>query len=171
MLSRRSVIVSGGAIAAAAIGYGLWPRMDTYQAAVEEQRRALLPDAALADLVRMGTLAANGHNTQPCRFRLDPGRVTILPDFTRRTKVVDPDDHHLFVSLGCAAENLSIAAEARGRRATVGATLEGRVAVEVTPLACSTPEHPWTNPPTTHQVPANRCRSTAPLERSIGASP
>jgi hypothetical protein len=124
MLSRRSVIVSGGAIAAAAaaIGYGLWPRMDTYQAAVEEQRRALLPAAGLADLVRMGTLAANGHNTQPWLFRLDAARVTILPDLTRRTKVVDPDDHHLFVSLGCAAANIAAAAPAQGRMASV--TLE-----------------------------------------------
>jgi hypothetical protein len=29
--------------------------------------------------------------------------------------VVDPDDHHLFVSLGCAAENLHLAATATGR--------------------------------------------------------
>ena len=27
-------------------------------------------------------------------------------DFSRRTPVVDPDDHHLFVSLGCATETL-----------------------------------------------------------------
>ena len=120
MLSRRSIIVSGGAFAAAAaIGYGLWPRMDTYQAFVEGQRRALLPEAGLAELVRMGTLAANGHNTQPWLFRLDSGRVTILPDFTRRTKVVDPDDHHLFVSLGCATGNIGVAAPALGRAASV----------------------------------------------------
>jgi hypothetical protein len=40
--------------------------------------------------------------------------VDILPDFTRRTPAVDPDDHHLYVSLGCAAENLLIAANASG---------------------------------------------------------
>jgi hypothetical protein len=120
MLSRRSVFASGGAFAAAAtIGYGLWPRMNTYQAFVEEQRRALPPEAGLAELVRMGTLAANGHNTQPWLFRLDIGRVTILPDFTRRTKVVDPDDHHLFVSLGCATGNISVAAPALGKVASV----------------------------------------------------
>lgn len=28
--------------------------------------------------------------------------------------MVDPDDHHLFVALGCAAENLAFAAAARG---------------------------------------------------------
>src|SRR5271165_6755664 len=34
---------------------------------------------------------------------------------SRRTPVVDPDDHHLFVSLGCAAENVALASGARGR--------------------------------------------------------
>jgi hypothetical protein len=93
--------------------------METYQAFVETQRRGLLPDAGLADLVRMGTLAANGHNTQAWLFRLDSGRLTILPDFSRRTKVVDPDDHHLFVSLGCAAANIVEAAPFQGRAASV----------------------------------------------------
>lgn len=54
-------------------------------------------------------------NTQPWKFRLDGAQVCLLPDFTRRTEVVDPDDHHLYVSLGCAAENLMIAARAMGR--------------------------------------------------------
>jgi hypothetical protein len=45
-------------------------------------------------------------------------RVEILPDLARRTPVVDPDDHHLFTSLGCATENLILAAGARGRPAT-----------------------------------------------------
>lgn len=57
-------------------------------------------------LIRAATLAANGHNTQPWRFRIEPRAIEILPDFSRRTPVVDPDDHHLFVSLGCALETL-----------------------------------------------------------------
>jgi hypothetical protein len=40
--------------------------------------------------------------------------ITIFPDFSRRLPQVDPDDHHLFVSLGCAAENLAQAAAAHG---------------------------------------------------------
>ena len=40
--------------------------------------------------------------------------MVIEPDLTRRTPVVDPDDHHLFVSLGCATENLVQAALANG---------------------------------------------------------
>ncbi|MCS6921942.1 MAG: hypothetical protein NZM07_08540 [Elioraea sp.] len=43
--------------------------------------RRLLPDpASLADLVRFATLAPNGHNAQPWRFRLSAGQVTVLPD-------------------------------------------------------------------------------------------
>jgi hypothetical protein len=89
-------------------------------ARVAAELRAPVPDPAnLADLVRYATLAANGHNTQPWRFVARTGGVSVLPDFSRRTPVVDPDDHHLWVSLGCAIENLLIAAAARGQAGAV----------------------------------------------------
>jgi hypothetical protein len=65
-------------------------------------------------LVRYATLAASSHNTQPWRFKLESGRIVILPDLSRRCPQVDPDDHHLYASLGCAAENLLLAAQAAG---------------------------------------------------------
>jgi hypothetical protein len=37
---------------------------------------------------------------------------SFVPDYARRCPIVDPDDHHLFVSLGCATENLIHAAAA-----------------------------------------------------------
>ena len=64
------------------------------------QRAALAADPELRGLIRYATLAPNGHNAQPWRFRAQDGGIAILPDLTRRTPVVDPDDHHLFVSLG-----------------------------------------------------------------------
>jgi hypothetical protein len=64
------------------------------------------------NLVRYATLAASSHNTQPWKFRLERGRILILPDLSRRCPAVDPDDHHLYGSLGCAAENLLLAAQA-----------------------------------------------------------
>jgi hypothetical protein len=70
------------------------------------------------ELVRAATLAANSHNTQPWIFTAASREITIAPDFDRRCPAVDPDDHHLFVSLGCAAENLSLAAAAFGLKAT-----------------------------------------------------
>lgn len=120
MFSRRTLITSGLSIAAlGAVGYATWPKLDGYTEEVTRQRALLSADPARADLLRMATLAANGHNTQPWKFRLNDDGVGILPDFTRRTEVVDPDDHHLFISLGCAAENLTIAAQARGWQATL----------------------------------------------------
>jgi len=66
------------------------------------------------ELVRYATLAASSHNTQPWMFKLEPNRIVILPDLSRRCPAVDPDDHHLYASLGCATENLLLAAQAVG---------------------------------------------------------
>jgi hypothetical protein len=54
------------------------------------------------ELVRLATLAPLSHNTQCWKFVLGARGVTILPDLSRRCPAVDPDDHHLLVSLGCA---------------------------------------------------------------------
>jgi hypothetical protein len=70
--------------------------------------------ALLKEIVRYATMAPSGHNTQCWRFRLENRSIAILPDLSRRTPVVDPDDHHLYVSLGCAVENLVLAAKAFG---------------------------------------------------------
>jgi len=87
--------------------------------------RALSADPGIDDLIRCATLAANGHNTQPWRFRVGQDAVDILPDPSRATPVVDPDDHHLFVSLGCAAENLAIAGAATGRPGAMETNADG----------------------------------------------
>jgi hypothetical protein len=118
MFSRRTLISSGLSIAAlSTVAYATWPRLDDYTEEVARQRALLSADPTRVDLLHLATLAANGHNTQPWMFRLSDDMVSILPDYTRRTEVVDPDDHHLFVSLGCAAENLTVAAQAHGWQA------------------------------------------------------
>ena len=66
------------------------------------------------ELVRYATLAPSSHNTQCWKFAVEDKAISILPDLSRRTPAVDPDDHHLFVSLGCATENLVQAALAHG---------------------------------------------------------
>ena len=120
MVDRRRIVLGGGVVALAGIGatyFGLrgMGSMEEYNAAVAATREALKQAPEASDFIRYATLAASGHNTQPWRFRIGEGRIDILPDLARRTPVVDPDDHHLFVSLGCAAENLALAAGARGR--------------------------------------------------------
>ena len=59
-----------------------------------------------SELVRYATLAPSSHNTQCWKFGIKPHAITILPDLARRCPAVDPDDHHLFVSPRCTAENL-----------------------------------------------------------------
>lgn len=71
----------------------------------------------MRELVRYATLAPSSHNTQCWKFKLGQDSIALLPDFARRCPAVDPDDHHLFVSLGCATENLVQAASAKGYRA------------------------------------------------------
>ncbi|MBR9977792.1 MAG: Tat pathway signal protein [Bacteroidetes bacterium] len=102
--------------------------------------RAVSEEAAiLKEIVRYATLAASGHNTQCWRFRIENGSIRILPDPSRRTPVVDPDDHHLYASLGCATENLVQAAKSFGFSAhsefdsatdAITVTLERSAAVE-----------------------------------------
>lgn len=123
-MRRRDVLIGSGALAAVAagttviIGEQMGSASD-YETAMVATRAPLPDPAETRDLIRYATLAPNGHNAQPWLFRASKDRIEILPDFTRRTPVVDADDHHLFISLGCAAENLSLASAARGRPGTL----------------------------------------------------
>jgi len=96
----------------------------------------------LHELVRYATLAPSSHNTQCWKFRLEDGAISILPDLSRRCPAVDPDDHHLFVSLGCAAENLIQAALANGLKGHAAFDAAGgnvlRVVLEPTSAVAST---------------------------------
>ncbi len=85
----------------------------------------------LRELVRYATLAPSSHNTQCWTFRARGSLLTIKADLSRRCPVVDPDDHHLFVSLGCATENLAHAALANGLQANASFDAAGAGAVSV----------------------------------------
>src|ERR1700736_2359585 len=85
-----------------------------YEHAVHSTWAPMRVDPSKLELVRFATLAANSHNTQPWKFSIKEDSILIAPDYARRCPIVDPDDHHLFVSLGCATENLTHAAAAAG---------------------------------------------------------
>ncbi|WP_202842210.1 Acg family FMN-binding oxidoreductase [Luteimonas saliphila] len=131
-MKRRHVVagVGGVAVLAGAGILGWRSQVGTrggYEAYTEQLRAPLPAQAGIADLVRYATLAANSHNTQPWRFRVGEHSLDILPDPSRATPVVDPDDHHLYVSLGCAAENLAIAGAASGRPGTLAPQADGSI--------------------------------------------
>lgn len=123
-MNRRKVLIGGGALATVAAGATMvvgekMGSTSDYNDAMARMRAPLPQQVSTRDLIRYATLAPNGHNSQPWLFRVSGDRIDVLPNFARRTPVVDPDDHHLFVSLGCAAENLALASAARGRPGTL----------------------------------------------------
>ena len=149
MTTRRQFAASTPLLAASGLalsGCSQEPASDGYEAVAE---RTWQPGAVTnfsgatlgRELVRSATLAPSSHNTQCWKFALDAdGRsISILPDLARRCPAVDPDDHHLFVSLGCAAENLVQAALAHG--------LNAEPRWDVAQGAISVPLSPLPNPP------------------------
>ncbi len=83
------------------------------------------------ELVRYATLAASSHNTQCWKFKIAANGIVILPDFSRRCPAVDPDNHHLFVSLGAATENLVQAALANSLQAEVNFNADAAQAIDI----------------------------------------
>lgn len=75
-------------------------------------------------IIHYATLAPSGHNTQPWKFSIEDNSILIFPDYSRRLNVVDPDDHALFISLGCALENLIVASNRMGFNAKVEYVLQ-----------------------------------------------
>ena len=76
-------------------------------------------DPTLLGAVAAAILAANPHNTQPWIFHVTADSIELFADPARRTGTLDSLDREQRIGLGCALENLVLAATARGYRATV----------------------------------------------------
>jgi hypothetical protein len=62
-------------------------------------------------LLRYAILAPSNRNTQPWQFAVGRDQVTIHSDSSRWQQVSDPHKRELYISLGCALENLLVALE------------------------------------------------------------
>jgi len=65
----------------------------------------------LAFLLRYAILAPSSHNTQPWKFAVGQNEIAIFVNKDRWLSVADKDQRELYMSVGCALENLIIAAE------------------------------------------------------------
>jgi hypothetical protein len=135
MVTRRKVVIgTGAAVVAGAGAFHMQTRAGpAYRDAILETWAAKSPlqTGEFNYLVHYATLAANSHNTQPWLFSQAGHTVIIRPDMARATPAADPDSHHLYASLGCAAENLSLAAMAAGSKTSVSFSPDGEGAVEI----------------------------------------
>jgi hypothetical protein len=140
-MDRRDLILGANAMMVAsgpraAVAASTTPK--SYDEAVAQVWRPLDASAGAREIVRAGTLAANSHNTQPWRFTLADQQIVVAPDLTRRCPAVDPDDHHLFASLGCAAENMVQAAPMLGFNAVARFDASSnRVMIELAPVSAA----------------------------------
>ena len=62
-------------------------------------------------LLRYAHLAPSTYNSQPWKFRIYLNQIWVYADPSRWLKIADADKRELYLSIGCAIENLQIAAD------------------------------------------------------------
>jgi nitroreductase len=90
--------------------------MDAWQISPEDFPRHASPQEQLRFLARYAVVAPSSHNSEPWQFSIDTHGVGVYADRRRWLAVADPDQRELYLSVGCALENLLVAAEHFGFR-------------------------------------------------------
>ncbi len=65
-------------------------------------------------IVAAGILASNPHNSQPWLFRVTDSTIDLFAVPARQIGVIDPFRREMYIGLGCALENMALAAQAEG---------------------------------------------------------
>jgi len=73
-----------------------------------------ITEEQLEYLVSHAALAPSSHNTQPWRFEITDGELSLFADRERALPENDPLDRELTISCGCALMNLRVAAAQQG---------------------------------------------------------
>ncbi len=123
LLVRSGMVVGGAAVVAGAglpVAYHLHHReVGPAYAARKQTAKGTLTDAEY--IIQCGTLAASPHNTQPWKFSIDGARILVFADRARHLGAADPERRMMLSGVGCAIENMAVAAEALGHRLAVDA--------------------------------------------------
>ncbi|SPE21703.1 conserved hypothetical protein [Candidatus Sulfotelmatobacter sp. SbA7] len=125
-MQRRSFLKGAGVVTVVVVGGGVWRAYDQGVFSVGEgpayepwkDWRKESNTGPLA-LVRAAILAASPHNTQPWLFKVTDSSIELYIDTQRNVGALDPYLREEHIGMGCALENLMLAAAANGYQATV----------------------------------------------------
>lgn len=125
-MKRRTFLKGAGALTVLVAGGGVWRAYDQGVFSISrgpayepwKNWRTAASQGPLA-LVRAAILAANAHNTQPWLFKVMERRIDLYANTVRNLGAFDPYLREMHLSLGCAVENMSLAAIANGYDAEV----------------------------------------------------
>src|SRR5580692_5494471 len=124
-MQRRSFLKGAGVVTVVVVSGGVWRACDQGVFSVGEGAayqpwkdwRKDSNDGALG-LVRSAILAASPHNTQPWLFKVTNSSIELYIDSSRNVGALDPYLREEHIGIGCALENLMLAAAAHGFGAT-----------------------------------------------------
>ena len=125
-MQRRLFLKSAGAVTVLVAGGGVWRACDqgvfsAGQGPAYEPWKDWRKDSNTGPLalVRAAILAASPHNTQPWLFKVTNSSIELYLDTGRNVGALDPYLREEHIGIGCALENLMLAAAANGYQATV----------------------------------------------------
>ena len=120
-MQRRSFLKGAGAVTVVVAGGGVWRTYDQGVFSVGKgpayepwhDWRGSSNDGPLV-LVRAAILAASPHNTQPWLFKVTSSSIELYVDTARNVGALDPYLREEHIGIGCALENLMLAAARYG---------------------------------------------------------
>lgn len=120
-MNRRKFLTSAGVFSILVTGGTVWRAFDqgvfsTGEGPAYEQWKNWHKTRSdgLIGLIQSAILAASPHNSQPWLFQIEGMEIRLYADTDRNIGAIDPYLREMYAGIGCALENLVLAAKANG---------------------------------------------------------